>query len=222
MGLLTFLSGGGDKEEAGGDGPVQSAPSTSGTSEYMNDPAASLSSIGRERLYDPYEGVSQAIGGKKLVFQLPAGPEFVFAEEAAVHRRSWTENLQFYAGLGYVLGGSTGLAAGAYKTVRTIHEIPATSVKLRTNRLLNTSGSLGRSFGNAAGVLGLYFATFETYFAYLSNGRAPDILNTTAAGFATSALFRSPRGPRVAAVAGCVGAMGGLAITGLRYYFPSL
>ena len=57
------------------------------------------------RLYDPYQGLGQQIGGpKRVAFQLHEGPEFVFQEEAAVHRRGWGENLQFYTGLGY-LGG---------------------------------------------------------------------------------------------------------------------
>jgi hypothetical protein len=56
------------------------------------------------RLYDPYEGISQAVGGKKHAFKLPDQPEFVFEEEATVRRRGWTESLQFYTGLGYVTG----------------------------------------------------------------------------------------------------------------------
>lgn len=52
----------------------------------------------------PSEGISSALGGRKAVFQLPEGPEFVFQEEAAAQRRGWSENLQFYTGIGY-LGG---------------------------------------------------------------------------------------------------------------------
>jgi hypothetical protein len=44
------------------------------------------------------------MGGRRAAFQLPEGPEFVFQEEAAARRRGWTENLQFYTGVGY-LGG---------------------------------------------------------------------------------------------------------------------
>lgn len=51
------------------------------------------------------EGISSALGGRKAVFQLPEGPEFVFQEETAAKRRGWSENLQFYTGLGY-LGGA--------------------------------------------------------------------------------------------------------------------
>jgi hypothetical protein len=51
------------------------------------------------------EGISSALGGRKAVFQLPEGPEFVFQEEAVTKRRGWSENLQFYTGVGY-LGGA--------------------------------------------------------------------------------------------------------------------
>jgi len=34
-------------------------------------------------------------------------PQFVFDEEASVRRRGWTENLQFYTGVGYLAGGSS-------------------------------------------------------------------------------------------------------------------
>lgn len=56
------------------------------------------------RLYDPYDGIGQALGGKKHAFRLPEQPEFVFEEEASVRRRGWTENLQFYTGIGYLSG----------------------------------------------------------------------------------------------------------------------
>ena len=58
-----------------------------------------------QRLYDPYEGISQsAMGVRKQMFKLPQQPEFLFEEEAAVRRRGWGENLQFYVGLGYITG----------------------------------------------------------------------------------------------------------------------
>lgn len=56
------------------------------------------------RLYDPYEGISQQVGMKKQLFKLPQQPEFLFEEEAAVRRRGWGENVQFYTGLGYITG----------------------------------------------------------------------------------------------------------------------
>ena len=59
-------------------------------------------------MYNPYDGISDALGGKKAVFALPEGPEFVFADDAAVKRRGWSEHLYFYTGTGYVAGGRRG------------------------------------------------------------------------------------------------------------------
>ena len=38
------------------------------------------------------------------MYRLPKQPEFLFSEEAAVHRRSLSENLTFYTGSGYLTG----------------------------------------------------------------------------------------------------------------------
>jgi mitochondrial import inner membrane translocase subunit TIM23 len=54
-------------------------------------------------------GISVAMSGpKKHAFRLPSQPEFVFEEEAAVKRRGWGENLQFYTGIGYLSGAGMG------------------------------------------------------------------------------------------------------------------
>lgn len=95
--------------------PEPSLPSTSAPgSDMIRDIApdsaflkAATMSVGGDsssRLYNPYEGISAAVGTKPHAFKLPTGPEFVFEEEAAVRRRGWTENLQFYTGLGYLAG----------------------------------------------------------------------------------------------------------------------
>ena len=60
-----------------------------------------------ERLYNPYEGISSAVDGRGLprsAYRLPKQPEFLFSEEAAVHKRSWSENMTYYTGLGYLSG----------------------------------------------------------------------------------------------------------------------
>lgn len=49
-------------------------------------------------------GLSSSVVGKKHAFRLPERPEFVFEEEVAVRKRGWTENLQFYTGVGYLAG----------------------------------------------------------------------------------------------------------------------
>lgn len=48
------------------------------------------------------------------------------------------------------------------------------SQRLRLNQLLNTSGKMGRGAGNALGVLGLLFASFESFAGYITNGQVPD------------------------------------------------
>ena len=61
-----------------------------------------------ERLYNPYEGLSTAIDARaglpRNLYRLPEQPEFLFSEEAGVHKRSWSENLTYYTGLGYLSG----------------------------------------------------------------------------------------------------------------------
>jgi mitochondrial import inner membrane translocase subunit TIM23 len=54
-----------------------------------------------------WQGLNAAVSGsgsQQPVYKLPKQPEFLFQEEAAVHRRSWSENLTFYTGSGYLSG----------------------------------------------------------------------------------------------------------------------
>ena len=71
---------------------LASFPSTSGAEE--------------SRLYNPYEGLNTAVDPRVLrsVYKLPSQPEFLFSEEATVHKRSWSENLTYYTGTGYLTG----------------------------------------------------------------------------------------------------------------------
>ena len=52
------------------------------------------------------QGINAAIDSRhgSPVYRLPKQPEFLFSEEAAVHRRSLSENLTFYTGSGYLTG----------------------------------------------------------------------------------------------------------------------
>lgn len=173
---------------------------------------ASSSSSEEGRLYNPYEGLNTAVDPRVLrnVYKLPSQPEFLFSEEASVHKRSWSENLAYYTGTGYLTGAVLGGGRGALEAVKGSPALPAAdSTRLRVNRLLNVSGRTGRTAGNALGILGLFFSTSESGLGYLSDGYAPDWLNTVGAGFTTGALYRSTRGPRAAAVAGAVGAAAG-------------
>lgn len=69
-----------------------------------SDQGGAASSSGR--FYNPYEGLNTAVDGRSLkaAYKLPAQPEFLFSEEATVHRRSWSENLTYYTGSGYITG----------------------------------------------------------------------------------------------------------------------
>lgn len=174
------------------------------------------------RLYDPYEGISAAVGGRHRAFDLSEGPEFVFQEEAAARRRGWGENLQFYTGVGYLGGGATGFAIGGYRYLRSPPEPALSTAKLKANRLINMSGSLGRRFACASAILGLYFAISESFAYHQADGRLPDGACTAAAGFVTAALFRSPRGPKLASVAGAVGATAAYGLHVARQTWPSL
>lgn len=91
---------------------LSEVPSTSQPellSEAVPAAAGSLDGDSEEavRFYNPYEGLSRALdsrGSIKGTYKLPQHPEFLFSEEATVHRRSWTENLTYYTGTGYLSG----------------------------------------------------------------------------------------------------------------------
>lgn len=130
---------------------------------------------------------------------LPSQPEFLFAEEAAVHRRSWSENLTYYTGAGYLAGAALGGSQGAAAALRAGPPSMAAAgaglgggaagaavftdtPRLRVNRLLNTAGRAGRGAGNAAGALGLLFSATESAALAAADGRVPDAMPTVGAG----------------------------------------
>eukprot|EP00882_Tetradesmus_deserticola_P023108 GHRQ01025142.1.p1 GENE.GHRQ01025142.1~~GHRQ01025142.1.p1 ORF type:complete len:230 (+),score=52.48 GHRQ01025142.1:285-974(+) len=229
MGLLDIL-GGRDRraqreaEEEEEPAAAATDATTSGSSrEMLRDPAASLGGFEPpNRLYDPYADISTAMGGRRAAFQLPEGPEFVFQEEAAARRRGWTENLQYYTGLGYLGGGATGFAIGGYRYLNLPADPAFSTTKLKANRLINTSGSLGRRMACSSAILGLFFSTSESYITHMADGRVPDEACTVAAGFVAAGLFRSVRGPKAASIAGTVGAVAAGGLAAARQYFPSL
>lgn len=159
-------------------------------------------------------------------FRLPKEPEFLFKEEATVHQRSWSENLTYYTGSGYLIGAIAGGGAGAYRAISApVSLTPAglPSQRLRINQLLNTSGKLGRSAGNSLGVVGLFFASSESFLRNANDGLLPDETATVGAGALTGALYRSVRGPRQAAAAAAVGVIGGsLVLAGRAFVNPGL
>ncbi|DBB16264.1 hypothetical protein WJX82_009729 [Trebouxia sp. C0006] len=178
------------------------------TSASSSVPAA-FSTEDTPTFYNPYEGLSAAIDNRAArgVYKLPQQPEFLFSEEATVHRRGWGENLTYYTGTGYLSGALLGGSQGLVAATKVRPEIGPDTARLKVNRLLNMTGTRGRTAGNALGVLGLLFAGMESGLGYLNDGSVPDAAATVAAGFGTGSLFRSSRGPRAAAVAGAVGAL---------------
>jgi import inner membrane translocase subunit TIM23 len=158
-------------------------------------------------------------------FRLPKEPEFLFIEEAAAHRRSWSENLTYYTGVGYLAGAVLGGGMGAYRaittpvTLATAEGLP--SQRLRINQLLNTSGKLGRSAGNALGVVGLMFSSSESFLRHMNDGALPEDMATVGAGTLTGAIYRSARGPRQAVAAAAVGTFAAAGLLAARNFINS-
>lgn len=182
-----------------------------------------------ERLYNPYEGIGAALDRRdvKAPFRLPKEPEFLFSEEAVAQRRSWSENLTYYTGVGYLIGATSGGGMGAYRAMATPLAVAGEggmpSQRIRVNQLLNSSGKMGRSAGNSLGVLGLLFSSSESFYYHMNDARMPDDLMTVAAGATTGAIYRSVRGPRQAMAAAAVGGVAAaLLLGGRKFISPGL
>ncbi|MBA0724401.1 hypothetical protein Golax_021092, partial [Gossypium laxum] len=101
------------------------------------------------RLYNPYQDLNLQVPINNL-YKLPTSPEFLFAEESLHQRRSWGENLTFYTGSAYLGGSVSGAAVGFFSALRNFEQ--GDTLKLKINRILNSSGHTGRSWGNRIGV----------------------------------------------------------------------
>ncbi|CAI0419947.1 unnamed protein product [Linum tenue] len=153
------------------------------------------------RLYNPYQDLNTPI---KTLYNLPTSPEYLFSEESIKQRRSWGENLTFYTGTAYLGASVGGGAAGLYSAVKAFE--PNDTLKLKVNRVLNSSGHVGRVWGNRIGIVGLIYAMAESGIVAATD--RDDVWTSVAAGLGTGAVCRAARGVRSAAVAG---ALGGLA-----------
>lgn len=91
------------------------------------------------------------------------------------------------------------------------------SLKLKINRILNSSGHSGRTWGNRIGIVGLIYAGMESGIVAVTD--RDDVWSSVAAGLGTGAVCRAARGVRSAAVAGALGGLAaGAAVTGKHVF----
>lgn len=155
------------------------------------------------RLYNPYGDLYPNLDSKSLqgLYKLPDKPEYLFKEEATVHRRTFGDNLTFYTGMGYLGGATVGGARGIVEGFRAWE--PSDTAKLRVNRVLNGAGHRGRTLGNACGVVGLLYSGIEGTACHYRG--QDDMWNAVIGGLSTGALYKAAAGPRSAAIASALG-----------------
>lgn len=99
------------------------------------------------KIYNPYAGLRNVGSGAHPAFRVSRQPEFVFQEEARTKRRSFSENIGFYTGVGYLSGAIGGGAVGLANGISQKPEGLNLTRRLLLNRLLNSSGQTGRMVG---------------------------------------------------------------------------
>lgn len=196
------------------------APMSSGIDEPVSSgfatPAAMAGDLGRvaprgaiaNQPYNPYTGLGGPFDPNmsKALYRISDAPEFLFDEERNMKRRSWSENLTFLTGAGYLGGVLAGGGIGAYQGLRSTPEPGLVDTqKLRLNRVLNASGARGASLGNAWGCLGLYYAAIESFAGHYAGQEYPALI-AVLSGAGAGSLYKSMSGPRAMAVYGVVGA----------------
>mmetsp|Transcript_33010 Transcript_33010/g.76056 ORF Transcript_33010/g.76056 Transcript_33010/m.76056 type:complete len:140 (+) Transcript_33010:500-919(+) len=100
------------------------------------------------------------------------------------------------------IGGAMGLRSGLAAT-------PNSRMRVKLNSVLNHCSKIGSKSGNAVGVLSLVYTLYEWGVEetlkpdrYFNN----EAISPTIAAFLTGATYKSMAGPRVAALAGTIGA----------------
>lgn len=131
-----------------------------------------------------------------------SGVDYVFSEDYVdVRKKCATEQLTYLGGMAYLTGAAIGGTAGFVEGVRSS---AGKASKLRINAVLNATGKRGALLANSMGVLALAFSLSESMiYNYTSDDT---IGNYAAAGAAAGAIFKSTRGPRVAAIWAAAGA----------------
>jgi len=163
---------------------------------------------GASGAYNPYSGLGGPFDPSmnKALYSLTDAPEFLFDEERTMRTRSWSENLTYLTGVGYLGGSIAGGGWGLYGSMKAAPDAALETSKLRLNRMLNSVSSRGRSIGNTWGCIGLYYAALESAsMAYTENRY--DTLCSIFAGGGAGALYKSMSGPRAIAVYGAGGAL---------------
>ena len=150
----------------------------------------------------PDGGVVFAKPAYRALYELSTSPEILFEEEALRKGRTWGEDLTLCTGVGYLTAASAGAVAGLPRAA--VEAERGESLKLRASRVLNNCSSVGRSYGNRAGVMAMLFSGTRSGISHCRSG-ADDWINTAAAGVSAGALYRMPGGPRAAIVGGVVG-----------------
>jgi mitochondrial import inner membrane translocase subunit TIM23 len=137
------------------------------------------------------------------LYDLPTSPEVLY-DDALGEAHKWADDLIGYTGTSYLAGAAVGAFAGLRRAI--VEAKRGEPAKVRVNRVLNNCGSVGRAYGNRAGVIAMLFVATKAAVRRCRSG-ADDWVNTAAAGIGTGALFRMPGGLRSAAVGGVVGGL---------------
>ncbi|KAL6345509.1 hypothetical protein AAG906_017232 [Vitis piasezkii] len=132
----------------------------------------------KTRVYHPYQDLQVPI---QNLYNLPTSPEYLFDEESLHQRRSWSENLQYYTGSGYLSGAIIGGAKGSIEGIRAAEA--GDTLKLRVNRVLNSGGQTGRSVFAGLGTGALYRAAAGPRSAVIAGAIGGLAAGAAVAGF---------------------------------------
>jgi len=237
MGLRDLLGIRGKKEQASSSSGRTSeqldeiipAPSTSSTAQTPADLSGGFGTTSSSSLantsgassmpYNPYTGLGGPFdpGMSQKLYSISTTPEYLFDEERQMRTRSWSENLTYLTGVGYLGGSVAGGGIGLYKGLQTPREsIGIDTTKLKVNRVLNAVSYRGRTFGNAWGAVGLFYAGLESASMIYTEHRF-DPACSIFAGAGAGVLYKSMNGPRAMAVYG----VGGGALSALNQAIQS-